>query len=531
VKLNEIGWLPQLRRGFDWLRAMAVRLRECQVLSGLGHYDHLPERDLLVLDSAEVVNDARWQFLTNANEKLHTTGPDPRRRTVVFSTIALLGNAVWCQDRQWKVSAFVDGTHAMSKSAYKLIILGVCGFSRDSQARTFHPLVYIWGEGEREIVALHGFLNLKVALRRLFGIEEVCFKLGVVTDASPALVNSIKTAFPLSPLLSCYPHIIRKFKLDGRESNGHYRHNLKTQQKGWLTSEAEPAIRRCSFCKTQKQKNKMWEMTKQKWDEDGESQMASTFATTYIDNADYAHWNYAASGHHGNVPCNNPMERQNLALKGSTDFDGVVEIGKDMFTCLTKEFVKLVYQASTDLASPTSGLPVIDFALAMNNNLFMEYQSIFDPTVDMKPYSGGWLINGVENLTEEITDDDVQKMEMALDGVLEENAALQHTEDIRDVLLRRTMRFHVVKEAVLPSVNGDITFFECDCREYYFHRWCYASAYMQHRDELRLLGEKIHKSARSTIKSKIYYAKRNALQVASMKLKQKKYGHQKNTKY
>jgi hypothetical protein len=225
------------------------------------------------------------------------------------------------------------------------------------------------------------------------------------------------------------------------------------------------------------------------------------------------------------------MERQNLALKGSTDFDGVVEIGKDMFTCLTKEFVKLVYQASTDLASPTSGLPVIDFALAMNNNLFMEYQSIFDPTVDMKPYSGGWLINGVENLTEEITDDDVQKMEMALDGVLEENAALQHTEDIRDVLLRRTMRFHVVKEAVLPSVNGDITFFECDCREYYFHRWCYASAYMQHRDELRLLGEKIHKSARSTIKSKIYYAKRNALQVASMKLKQKKYGHQKNTKY
>jgi hypothetical protein len=103
----------------------------------------------------------------------------------------------------------------------------------------------------------------------------------------------------------------------------------------------------------------------------------------------------------------------------------------------------------------------------------MEYQSIFDPTVDIKSYNGGWLINDVEYLTEEITDDDVQKMEMALKGIIEENAVTQPMEDIPDVLLRRTIRFHVVKKAVLPSVNGDMTFFECDCREYYFHRWCF----------------------------------------------------------
>jgi hypothetical protein len=170
---------------------------------------------------------------------------------------------VWCQDRQWNVSAFVDGTHAMSKSAYKLITLGVCGFSTGRKSRTFHPLVYIWGEGEREIVALHGFLNLKVALRLLFGIQEVCFKWGIVIDASPALANAIKAAFPLSPLLSCYPHVIRKFKLD-RVGNGQYATNLAAQAKVWMTSEAEPAIRRWSFCKTQKQKNKMWELTVEK---------------------------------------------------------------------------------------------------------------------------------------------------------------------------------------------------------------------------------------------------------------------------
>ena len=61
-----------------------------------------------------------------------------------------------------------------------------------------NPLVYIWGEGETEIVALHGFLNLKVALRLLFGIVDVCFKRGVVSDVTPVFSNSIKWAFPLS---------------------------------------------------------------------------------------------------------------------------------------------------------------------------------------------------------------------------------------------------------------------------------------------------------------------------------------------
>jgi hypothetical protein len=520
-KLKKLSWQPQLRRGPTWLRAMAIRLRECEVLSGLGRYDHLPERDLIVLDSEEVVNDARWQFLKNAREKLHSTGPDPRRRTVVFSSIALLGNAVWCEDRKWEVSAFADATHGMSKSSYKLTTLGVCGFSESTGSRTVHPLVYIFGEGETEIVALHGFLNLKVALHRLFGIHEVCFKRGVVSDASPALINSVKRAFALSPLLSCYPHIIRKFMVD-RKGNGHYGSSLETQTREWLVSEAQKAVRRCSFCKTKKQRDQMWKMTREKWNQDGESSLAETFARTYIQKENYGNWYYTASGQHGSVPCNNPLERHNLALKGSANFNGFVEIGKDFNTCLTKEFVNLVYRASTDLTFPTSGLPVLDFHTAMNNDLFMEFQSILDPTVDMKPYKNGWLINDVEYLTEEITDDDVKKMELALDGVMEDNADVEQLEDIRDIFLKRTMRFHVVKQAVWPTQHGHIHFFECDCREYYFHRWCYASAYMQHRDELRLLGKKIANNSTPTPKNKKYHALKKGLQVAALKKKQKK---------
>jgi hypothetical protein len=87
----------------------------------------------------------------------------------------------------------------------------------------------------------------------------------------------------------------------------------------------------------------------------------------------------------------------------------------------------------------------------------------------MKPYNNGWLINDVEFLTQEITDDDAEKMELALDGVMEDNADVEQMEDIRDIFLKRPMRFHVVKQAVWPTQHGHIHSFECDCRNYYFH--------------------------------------------------------------
>jgi hypothetical protein len=125
-KLIVIPWEGQLRRGPEWLRSVAPYLRDCNALSRLRHYDHVQERDLSVLDSDEVVNDESWKELKNANEKCHSTGPNSRRRTVVFSSLALLGNAVWCQERDWEVSASTDGTDGMSRSSYKLIWI-LCG--------------------------------------------------------------------------------------------------------------------------------------------------------------------------------------------------------------------------------------------------------------------------------------------------------------------------------------------------------------------------------------------------------------------
>jgi hypothetical protein len=400
----------------------------------------------------------------------------------VFTSFALLGNAVWCENMKWEVGGAVDGTHGMSKSSYKLITLSVYGFSAETGGRTFHPLVYVWGEGEREIVALHGFLNLQVALRHLFGIESICFKHGIVSDATSVFVNSVSRASPGTPLLSCYPHIIRKFKVDQRPGNGAYLGKLTRQPPKWLSEEAEPANRKLSLCKTKSQKDLMWQLTKKRWEEDEETNLARTFEKTYIDDINYANWFCKASGAHGSVPCNNPMERHNLTIKGTSNVCGYVENRQNMFACLTKEFVKLVYYSSVGLTCPTSDLPVLDYRKATSNNEFMEYQSLLDPGVDVKEYGGGWLVNDVEYLTAQITDDDVYKIEFALAGVIEEEVTSERLHEVRDMLLNRCKRFHHVTSHVHRAQTGNLRYFACDCRDYYYHRWCVASAYMQHRE-------------------------------------------------
>ncbi|KAG7374472.1 hypothetical protein IV203_013567 [Nitzschia inconspicua] len=502
-KLAQICWNPTRISGRTWIREFARHLQQTGVLTGLGWNNHEPETTLIVLDSEEVLSNNRWKELHGASERVHKTGKDPRGRNVVFSSIALLANAVWCENVGWEVCGCVDGTHGITNSPYKLITLGFCSFSQKKGRRQFHPLVYVWGEGEREIVALHGFLNFKIAIRSLFGINEVCFKGGMVSDATAVFTKSVKSAFPGTIPMSCYPHIIRKFKMDGRKGNGSYAAKRKEQKTGpWFSQEAESAIMKCSLCRTKEQMQEMWRLTKETWQRDGEGGMAETFAKTYIQDDDFSNWNYTASGLHGCVPCNNPMERHNLEIKGTADFSGLVPNRMDMLTCLTQGFVKLVFEGSKKHCCPEWGLPVLDYDRAANDDAFMKFQSLLDPKIDVKGYDGGWLINNLHYLAVPITEDDIEKMKMALEGRLEDNVSLQDgQQDLRDVLLARTERFHHVKQSISLVSSPNITYYHCNCRRYYYHRWCFQSAYMQHKEKLKLLGQTIHKSPEKNSKA------------------------------
>ncbi|KAG7342505.1 hypothetical protein IV203_007598 [Nitzschia inconspicua] len=232
-RLQQMGWKATLRIGPEWTHEMAKAPRRENVFAGLGFNEHLPETHLVMLDSEEVLSNERCQTLHRATDKVHMTGPDTRRRTDVLSSIALLAISVWCENMSW-----------------------------ENMRRSFHSLGYIWGQEEREIVALHGFLNWIVAIRHLLGIENVCFKRDVVSYSTSVFSNSVRPVFPGSPPLSCYPHIIRKFKTGERSGNGSYAAKVKNTDHLWLKAEAEKAIEWCSLCKTEQQMLKMWELTK-----------------------------------------------------------------------------------------------------------------------------------------------------------------------------------------------------------------------------------------------------------------------------
>ena len=154
-----------------------------------------------------------------------------------------------------------------------------------------------------------------------------------------------------------------------------------------------------------------------------------------------------------------------------------------MSACLQKELPELIYKASESRLGPESCQPILNWEMAFKNNEFMLFVDTFDESVDLYKYRDGYLSNDVNYLCTEISDSDIVSYEAAIAGRLE----LPQNE--RGVLVEKTHRFHFVQR--LPATNLLPERYTCDCYRFYKHRWCYNSAYMQHRAKLKKEGEKI----------------------------------------
>ena len=95
-------------------------------------------------------------------------------------------------------------------SDYRLVPFGVV-FHNSKGSRQFFPVAYGFGEGEREVVVLITLLSVKLAVKKLFGIDDVTFKGGICSDHSSAFVNAFIHSFPETTPVQCYSHVIRKF--------------------------------------------------------------------------------------------------------------------------------------------------------------------------------------------------------------------------------------------------------------------------------------------------------------------------------
>ena len=450
---------PESKFGDEHLMTSASVLKAKHVIRPLKpSCDRNAHWEAIVLDADCVVEDRRWKELHGAPDTKHKTGPDPRNRTLVLSSYTLLHNLVHARNAGWDISASIDGTHKVSNTSYILHVLGVNGIGRNGQRR-FYPIAYGFGEGEREIVALHTILNVKYAATKLFGVVDIKFNGGMVSDRSNALVNACSYCFPDTPMLQCYTHIIRKFKAAGeREGNGGYVQYLKGNDSGWLNHVAQQDVRHLHKCKTLEQFLLMWSLVRQAWESAGEGEMARIFHESYIADPLFRKWYYTASGIPGCVPDNNPVEAHNKLTKGSHDFDGYCYINTNLRTAIAQELPSLIRHASEARREPTMEIAVLDYEHIYKKEECTEWLKRFDFNIDVKPFrdNNGYLVNDASMLSVPITDADVERMLSAEQGTLDLCVA------DRSKLVEITTRFHKicwVRSATVPEHVA------CDCHK------------------------------------------------------------------
>jgi hypothetical protein len=179
---------------------------------------------LIVLEYDDVQDGSRYKHLDARREKEkatsnHNTREGVKANTVVFTSLSLLYNLCSSAKLDWNVCGSADGTHGLISNDYKVIGFGVYHIGTEGIRRS-HPLAYALATGELELLSILLLHYVKCAACDLFGLNPR-FKGGIISDHTEVFVNAFQEIFPKDQVLQCFPHIIRKFRIDAkREGNG-----------------------------------------------------------------------------------------------------------------------------------------------------------------------------------------------------------------------------------------------------------------------------------------------------------------------
>ena len=445
-----------------------------------------PHRDLIVLEYDDVQEGSRYKQLDARREKEkatsnHNTREGVKANTVVFTSLSLLYNLCSSAKLDWNVCGSADGTHGLISNDYKVIGFGVYHIGTEGIKR-FHPLAYALATGELELVSILLLHYVKCAARELFGLNPR-FKGGIISDHTEVFVNAFQEIFPQDQVLQCFPHIIRKFRIDAkREGNGQYMKLLKNNQSFWLWDKAEEDVYMLRGCRSQPMFDKLKDMILSSWSHDGEQGLADTFRKSYLDNDLFNKWRYNVSGIPGCIPQNNSHERSNLDTKGCAAFPGIIKAGQNMTAMLNIEFPSLVYFNSIERTEVERNFPILNEMKSMKPALF-EYYLEFDKLVDCVSYKEGFLVNREYNLGEPIDTIRVNRYESSLDGEFE----LDYRE--RHCFYHRVNELcFVTKKQLDPKQKP---FFTGSCFHFYNHLTCNHAAVFQYADKLPTVAKRI----------------------------------------
>jgi hypothetical protein len=482
------GFSPQSIESETHLVELARALEKSGHLYGKKHeptsdFSHC---DLIVLEYNDVEESSRYTVLNARREKEkaasnHNTQECGKANTVVFTSLALLYNLWSSAKLGWEVCGSADGTHGLLSNDYKVIGFGVYHIAPDGVKR-FHPLAYALATGELELVS-HLLLHyLKCVARDLFGLTPQ-FKGGIISDHTEVFVNAFQEAFPNDQVMQCFPHVIRKFRIDGRrECNGQYMKLLENHQASWLWNIAEEDVYMLRGCRSQPMFDKLKDMILTSWRLDGEQRLADTFCESYLDNNLFNKWRYNISGIPGCIPQNNSHERSNLDTKVCATFAGIIQTGRKMTVMLNKEFPRLIYVNSIERTEVERNFPILDKSKTMKPALFQFFLQ-FDRKVDCVPYNDGFLVNREYTLGQPIYGQRINQYQDSMEGIFE-----LEIKD-RELFYHRVNDFCMVKKQRLYPNRGP--FFTGSCFHFYNHLSCHHAAVFQYANKLPTLAKKI----------------------------------------
>lgn len=474
--LENIGWKPISGLTDTELLENAKILKRSSIFKGTVKNGSEPHKELFVLMDESVLSHPKLVALSRTQGWKRVED-----KNIVFSSLALLSNFAHCKRLGWKVCCSSDGTHNITNNDYKLIVYGCYGWRKNGK-RTFYPFGYCMGEGEREYVVLYTFLNLHLAAEKMFGIDNVMFLGGCISDHSNVFTNTYKNVLSKPRLLQCYPHIIRKFLMDDqRKGNGsYYSKHCKTKDLEWFKTTALVDVKALHRCKTHSQFMSYWQDARQSWEVKGEKGMAETFESSYIMAEDFSNWRYNSSGLVGCHPDNNPTERNNLSIKGTVNSTGIMVTGRSMRALFNVELNKMVWFDSTNNVGPRGVFPVLDKERAMTNENFLLFIQNIRKEDDIRSYTqeglNGFLMNDITFLGHAITREDITRYTMALAGGY-------HPTEGRAAIVQVTQRFHFLSPKPHPYKEGE-TMYVCDCEGYYKTLWCQNACWFNNRDWL-----------------------------------------------
>eukprot|EP00536_Pseudo-nitzschia_multiseries_P018231 jgi/Psemu1/54671/gm1.54671_g len=216
------------------------------------------------------------------------------------------------------------------------------------------------------------------------------------------------------------------------------------------------------------------------------SPQASGFFKSYINKEYFNVWYVGSSGIAGCIPQNQANERATLELKGTSKFDGLCAIGKNIGSMLTEELPKDIYMMSLQRTSLCRTFPILNRNRIFNKKSnfhikFAQYCSLVDKQIDIRTVTEGtpiWYLNSEDSLGKMVTATQVETFEKSVAGT--NSHLFVHSQ--RHLYIDSVHSLCKVKCSRM-GISSDETmqrFYEGSCVAYLESRCCVHAAYLQY---------------------------------------------------